>query len=226
MTYDEAKHLLLLHGPGTESAQGEPLIAEQGFLHSLRPYEGNLVEKNFHLVMEALFTVGDVVHRSRMVDRDLVHALWTMCSTARGWGLHPEGMLQRNKLISRDDTGRLERWVDTIESTAFGSLGGRPPHYSIFRYAEYVTEAGWWDNIDFFIPLLERAISDTDLSEPSIAAEALGKIGGKARPALPTLYQALARQYVYYTPEDRCTEEVRGVIQHAIDQIEAAQNGE
>src|SRR5687768_8570129 len=99
MTYDEARLLLLMHGSGTYDADGQPLVAEDGFLGSLRPYRG-LVEKNFHLVMEALFTVGEILHRSPQVERELVHSMWTMCSLARCWGLHPEGMLQRNKLIT------------------------------------------------------------------------------------------------------------------------------
>jgi hypothetical protein len=219
MTYDEAKHILLLHGPGTEDANGQPLFAEDGFVCSLRPYQG-LVEKNFHLVMEALFTIAETSHRSREVDRQLMHALWMICSTARDWGLHPQGMLQRNRLMSQADTKRLERWVDAIETTVLAFLGGHPPHYHLQRYAEYVTEVGWWDNIDFFIPLLERAISDTELIEPEIPVKALGRLGAKAQSALPALYQALARRYTYYSPEEQCTEEVRGVIKQAITSIE------
>src|SRR4051812_37093723 len=151
MTYDEAKLLLLMHGPGTSGPDGEPLIAERGFVHSLRPYEGRLVEKNFHLVMEALFTVGETLYRSQQVDRELVHAIWALCNTARGYGLHPQGMLQRNKLISQADTKRFERWIDAIETPPLPVLGGHPPHSRLSRYAEYVTEVGWWDNIDFFI---------------------------------------------------------------------------
>jgi hypothetical protein len=226
VTYDEAKLLLLMHGPGTSGPNGEPLIAERGFVHSLRPYEGNLVERNFHLVMEALFTVGETLYRSQQVDRELIHAIWVICDTARAYGLHPQGMLQRNKLISQTDTNRLERWVDAIETTALTVLGGGPPHYRLTRYAEYVTEVGWWDNIDFFIPLLERAISDRELLEPQIQAQALGRLGGRARRALPTLYQALARRYTYYSPEERCTEEVHAVIRAAIQQIESAPSAE
>ena len=221
MTYDEAKLLLLTHGPGTSGPDGEPLIAERGFVHSLRPYEGSLVEQNFHLVMEALCTVGETLYRAPQVDRELVYAIWVICDTARGYGLHPQGMLQRNKLISQADTRRLERWIDAIETTALTVLGGGPPHSRLSRYAEYVTEVGWWDNIDFFIPLLERAIADPENLEPQIEIQALGKLGVRARPALPTLYQALARRYPYYSAE-----EVHAVIRTTIQQIEAAPSAE
>jgi hypothetical protein len=69
-------------------------------------------------------------------------------------------MLQRNKLLKPTDTKRLEQWIDAIDNVALNMLAGHPPHYRLSRYAEYVTQVGWWDNIGFFIPLLERAISD------------------------------------------------------------------
>lgn len=221
MTYDEAKLLLLMHGPGTSGPNDEPLIAERGFVHSLRPYEGSLMEKNFHLVLEALCTVGETLYCSQQVDRELVHALWAMCCTASGYGLHPQAMLQRNKLISETDTKRLERWVDAIETSALSILGGHPPHYRTTRYAEYVIEVGWWDNIDFFIQLFERAISDPNLTDWQTEVQALGKLGERARGALPTLYAALSRRYTWYIPEEMCTEEMHTVIRTAIQQIEA-----
>jgi len=220
MTYDEARLLLLMHGPGTEDADGEPLLVEDGFLCSLRPYSG-LVERNFHLVMEALLTVGERLYREPLVDRELVKALWSICSTASGWGLHPDGMLQRNKLITPADTKRLQVWVDIIECNALNILGGLPPHYRVYRYSQYIIDFGWWDNIDFFITIIERAILDPALSEPCTDVAALGKLGGRARDALPALYQALDREYTFYTPNDRCTEEVRGSIRQAIQSIEA-----
>jgi hypothetical protein len=40
MDEGEARHLLLLHGPGTSGAAGEPQVLEDGFLGCLRPYTG------------------------------------------------------------------------------------------------------------------------------------------------------------------------------------------
>jgi hypothetical protein len=221
MDYNKAKQILLMHGSGTYDVAGKPLLFEDGFLGSLRPYRG-LLEKNFHLVMEALFVVGETIHASAQVDRDLVQSLWTMCTRAYSWGVHPEGMLQRNKLITRTDAQRLERWIGIIEETVLGLLRGCPPHYAIDSYAERILDEGWWDNIVFFIPLMERAISDETRIDQSVVAAALGKLGSKARTALPALYQAAVRRYTWYTPEDRCTEETRAIIKQAIDSIEAA----
>ena len=221
MTYDEARLLLLMHGAGTEDAEGQPLIAKDGFVGSLRPYRG-LIEKNFHLVMEALFTVGESLRDAPVVDRKLAHSLWSMCLTARHWGVHPAGMLQRNKLITPADTTRLEAWIDVVESTAMGVLLGHPLHYMIDRYAQYAIDFGWWDNIDFFIPLMQRVLVDPDWIDPTVVVAALGKLGRLAAPLLPLLHEALARRYAWYQPEERCTEEMRGVIRQAIQSIEAA----
>lgn len=221
MDYETAKHILLMHGSGTWDHSGEPTAQTDGFLGGLRPYSG-LQEKNFHIVMEALLVVGEALHQSPQVDRDLVLSLWEMCSLVRRWGIHPKGMLPRNNLITPGDAERLEKWVDVIESTAWGLLRGLAPYEEVERYAEYITHAGWWDNIDFFIPLMHRAISDDTHPDPSVIAEALGKLGAKAQFTLPELYRAAERRYSCYAPEDRCTEEVRGIVRRAIRDIEAA----
>jgi len=220
MEYAEARHQLLLQGPGTTDAAGQPLVLEDGFLGSLRPYSG-LHEKNFHVVMEALLSVGERVRQTPQIDRELVYAAWSICHTARGWGLDPGGMLQRNRLITAADTARLERWVGTLEIVALRLLRGWPPHHAVYHYAEYVVEVGWWDNVAFFIGLMGRAVSDPEVSDAiETVAQALGKLGPLAKSALPALREAERREYSWYTPAERCTEEVRSHIRRAIQAIE------
>jgi hypothetical protein len=224
MDYSKARHQLLLHGPGTCDATGQPLILEDGFVASLRPYSG-LHEKNFHLVMQALLVVGERIHREPQVDRELVKAVWSICETGRSWGLHPDGMLQRNKLITTADTKRLELWIDTIEGTVLHLLGGWSPHWAVTEYAEYVVAVGWWENIASFLPLLGHAVSDPDLPAGAIevTVDALGKLGRLAASTLPELRAAELRSYTWYTPEERCTEDVRARIRAAILAIEGVQ---
>src|SRR5262249_3179529 len=143
----------------TTDAAGQPLVLEDGFLGSLRPYRG-LHERNFHLVMEALLSVGEQLHAAPHLDRELVYAAWSICHTARSWGLAPGGMLQRNRLITATDTARLKRWVDTVEMVALRLLQGWAPHHAVSYYAEYLAEVGWWDNVTYFVGLMGRAVSD------------------------------------------------------------------
>jgi hypothetical protein len=212
---------LLLHGPGTTDAAGRPLVLEDGFLGSLRPYRG-LDEKNFHVVMEALLSVGEDLYQTPQLDRELVCAVWSICHTTRLWGLHPGGMLQRNRLITAADTARLERWVDTLEVVALRLLRGWSPHHLAYQYAEYVVAVGWSDNFAFFVGLMARAVSDPETGDAiEVLARALGKLGSLARPALPSLREAELREYRWYTPAERCTEEMRAEIRRAIQAIEA-----
>ncbi|MFT3765667.1 MAG: hypothetical protein QM820_09145 [Minicystis sp.] len=220
MDYEEAKLQLLLHSGGATDAAGEPLVLEGGFIDSLRPYSG-LHEKNFHLVMEALLTVGERIHRAPQLDRDLVEAAWWMCSTARAWGLHPGGMLQRNALISAEDCAKLERWVETFETTALYLLAGSPPHRAVYHYAAYVVGSGAWDNVAFFVDLMSRAVRDPTIApEIETIAKALGKLGAAAVAALPALREAEQRSYAWYEPEERCTAETRAHVRQAIREIE------
>ena len=84
MDYEEARYQLQLH-LGVLDEVRKQWILEDGFLMSLRPYTG-LQEKNFHLVMEALLTVGERIHAEPQVDRDLIKTVWSLCSYARIWG--------------------------------------------------------------------------------------------------------------------------------------------
>jgi hypothetical protein len=220
MEYTEARHQLLLHGPGTTDATGQPVVLEDGFLGCLRPYTG-LREGNFHLVMEALLSVGERLHQTPQLDREPVYAVWSICHTARAWGLAPGGMLQRNRLITDADSARLERWVDTLEVVALRLLGGWPAHHAVYHYAEYVAEVGWWDNTAFLVGLMGRAVADPGISDAiEMMARALGKLGARATAALPALREAERREYAWYTPADRCTEEVRAQLRGAIQAIE------
>src|SRR5262245_37045603 len=111
MTPAEAKELLLIHSFAHPDIKHPKM--ECGFLGSLRPYRGHLVEESFHEVMAALRALAPTFHQPT-VDREVVGALWGICHLARSWGVHPDGMLRRNGLIQEQDIARLERWVDCI----------------------------------------------------------------------------------------------------------------
>lgn len=194
MTFDEAKHLLWANRvPG--EPHGDLLTEDEGFLPSLRPYRGQLVEKNFHLVMEALFVVGPSLGAPQ-IDRDVVSHLWTLCHLGRWWGVRPEGMLRRNDLITEPDVERLQEWIDIIESTTHCFLNGMDPVYAINQYAQYLMNFEWADNIGFFIPILTSAVADRELAATTgAAARALGRLGPLARGALPELRRAVTRPY-------------------------------
>ena len=112
MEFERAKELLLLH------SRNHPDVFHRkqdgGFMGSLEVYRG-LNEDNFHEVMAAIVAVAPHLLRSQQVDRDIMSSLWDLCRTARRWGIHADGRLQRNGLITDEDVERLEGWVDAIE---------------------------------------------------------------------------------------------------------------
>jgi hypothetical protein len=220
MNFDEAKLYLLLNGSGTSDADGNPLVQDDGFLGTLRPYQG-LKDDNFHNVMEALFVVGNHFSESSHVDRELVSSIWWMCNRARLWGIDPEGMLRRNNLITDEDVSRLAEWIDVIEYTTLNLLNGNGTREAINTYAQYICEYGAGSNAVRFVPLLASAIDGDELHDPSTIAEALGRLGSLARPALPKLREAATRTYTLAQPIERFTAEVQATIKEAISKIEA-----
>ena len=132
MTSAEAKEMLLLHS-FCDPRSAEHPKATGGFLGSLRPYSGHLVEENFREVMESLRVLAPELSGAT-VDRDVVGALWAMCHLARAWGVEPEGMLRRNALISAADVEILAGWVDTLSYATMCLLDGSGQEEAFHAY--------------------------------------------------------------------------------------------
>ena len=219
MTPDAAREIILGHGSGYTDANGEPFSLDDGFLGMLRPYRG-LREPNFHELMQAVFVLGAEFHSQPTVDREVVESLWSMCTLARHWGLHPEGMLRRNNLITSEDQLRLDRWIDVIESTCQFMLRGHAPESVVGFYAVYVFQFGIGGDVPFFVALLVRALEKEAGTIPDDVAKALGAIGAPAESALPALRQSSEREYTCFEPHERCTAETRQLLQEVITSIE------
>jgi hypothetical protein len=131
VTPGDARRILLLHSIGDPT--GVDPKWETGFIGMLRPYHG-LREENFHEVMACLRALRSVIARESL-DRGLVDAVWTLCHLSRAWGLDPDGMLQRNKLMAPEDVRKLQSWIDTISWTVFWLL--QPDGATNEAFAEY-----------------------------------------------------------------------------------------
>ena len=121
MDFQEAKELLLLHSFGHPDINHPKM--ERGFLGSLRPYRG-LNDENFHEVMQALISLAPHFQHESRVDKEIISALWTICELGRAWGIHRDGMLRRNNLITTKEVTRLEHWIETISYAVFVLLDG------------------------------------------------------------------------------------------------------
>ncbi len=126
VTRDEARESLAFH----VSAEGD------GFLGSLRPYRG-LRESNFHEVMAALRCIAPDL-QGDLVDRSVLRDLWGICHMGRAWGVHPDGMLRRNQLITDADVARLEHWIECISYATFMLMEG--PGDETEALSEYLRE--------------------------------------------------------------------------------------
>lgn len=181
MQFSEAKSLIRMHA----GAEDGPRMAT-GLLGSLRPYRG-LDDENFEEIVEAIAAVADHLQSGPDVDRELIHALWSMCQTARGWGVREGGMLPRNHLISPDDRRKLESWVNIIESMTLHLLWGNGLPLAISPYAEAVADARLPAPGARLVPLFVGSLKSEDADVRIYAAGALGQMGNASRDAVPTL---------------------------------------
>src|SRR5262249_18418230 len=110
MEDEEAVNLILMHGIGREDVPLARALLPDGFLATLRPYTG-FREENFLQVVGAIMALAPHLAGKNELERRLVAGLWELVSRTRGWGLDPQGMIQRNKLMTATDTARLSLWV-------------------------------------------------------------------------------------------------------------------
>ncbi len=123
MTKEEARQLLFHHAFMEENVAHAK--SEVGFLRMLRPFNGVLVEENYHEIMGALKVLADDLAREN-VDRSVVSALWGICHLARCWATHPEGMLRSNNLITEAQVEKIASWIDDISYATMLLLEGAP----------------------------------------------------------------------------------------------------
>lgn len=133
MDYEEALNLILVHVIGRDDVPLTEALLKNGFLGCLRPFSG-LREENFLEVMQAIIALKPHVAGAKVWELRLVEALWELTKRARAWGLDPNGMLQRNHLLSESDTKRLLLWVQCIEMAVSHLMRGRDPAEALAYY--------------------------------------------------------------------------------------------
>ena len=135
MNVAEAKELLSFHS-GRNSDINNPKW-KNGFLGSLRPFRGTLIEDNFIEVMECMSVLADELGKSSL-DRNLVNDIIGIIHLARAWS-EPEGMLGRNHLLTVEQTEQLREWIFIIEEALCYLLEGCVEE-AFFDYEEYLRE--------------------------------------------------------------------------------------
>jgi hypothetical protein len=133
MNYEEAVNVILMHGIGRDDVPLEEALVKDGFLGCLRPFSG-LREENFLQVLRAIIALKPHLAESKTWEHRLVAGLWGLTTTARLEGLDPDGLLQRNKLLSAEDTKRLLLWVRCIEMAVSKLLRDGDPADALAYY--------------------------------------------------------------------------------------------
>jgi hypothetical protein len=133
MTYDDAVNIILKHGIGRDDVPPNDALLSDGFLGCLRPYSG-LREENFLRVIKAIIALEPHLKGTTQWERQLVASLWGLVTRARLWGLDTDSMLQRNRLLSEDESRQLLRWVRCIEMAVSRLLRGGNPADALAYY--------------------------------------------------------------------------------------------
>jgi hypothetical protein len=122
MTKDEAKEILKYHSFTHEDLNHSKM--ERGFLGMLRPFSGELIEENYHEVIQALKVLANELRNNKQIDKEIISAIWGICHLTRSWAIDKEGMLQRNNLIKEAQIAKLEEWIGNISYATMMILDG------------------------------------------------------------------------------------------------------
>lgn len=133
MDKKEAKELLSFHSTRNEDVDN--LKWQNGFLGSLRPFQGELHEENFLEVMECLKTLEDDF-TAPMIEQGVVSDIVAIIHLTREWAAS-DGMLGSNHLLTEEQTRHLLSWVDIIEK-CFMFLLDDDPETAFIDYEDYL----------------------------------------------------------------------------------------
>ena len=133
MSIEEAKELLSYHSGRNENVDNPKWI--NGFLGSLRPFRGELLESNFIEVMECMKVLQDEFEQDK-VDKNILSDIVGITYLARVWA-SPDGMLGSNKLLTEEQTAKLNLWVDIIQEALMWLLNDAPEE-AFWSYKMYL----------------------------------------------------------------------------------------
>ena len=125
MSIEEAKERLTYHSGRNENVEDPKWV--KGFLGSLRPFRGELIEDNFIEVMECMKVLQGEFEQDK-IDRNMLSDIVGITYLARTWAA-PYGMLGSNKLLSEEQTAKY-----FMENEAILTNDAR---YTIFKYGKY-----------------------------------------------------------------------------------------
>ena len=112
MDYDDAVEQLTFHS-GSNPNIDDPRW-EQGFLQTLRMYRGTLDHDAWKSVLDCVDAVSTHLKTAPLLDRSVVNSLWGILHFSRSWALHPDGMLRRNQIVTKEDQETLLNWLDEL----------------------------------------------------------------------------------------------------------------
>ncbi len=141
MDIEEAKKLLSFHAGRADMEHRE---WRNGFLMSLRPFQGALVEEYFIEVMECLEVLKGEFS-APLIDKEIIASVVGITCLTRMWS-SPEGMLGRNGLLTEEQNRLLLAWIDIMEECLFFLLDGVEDE-AFFSYHEYL-EDGYEKNLE------------------------------------------------------------------------------
>ncbi|PYE51228.1 hypothetical protein HUB98_04430 [Paenibacillus barcinonensis] len=139
MEREEAVFLLKCHAFACDDVT-HPKV-EQGFLGSLRPFRGHLIEENFHELMSILRVLARELARP-MLDREVMACLWSIPHLARAWAIEPAGMLRSNHLISDEQVVVMEQWLSMFSYAVMILVEDGGEQEAFWEYEQYVQKRG------------------------------------------------------------------------------------
>ncbi|WP_342551587.1 hypothetical protein [Paenibacillus sp. FSL R7-0652] len=112
---------------------------QNGFLGSLRPFRGHLIEANFHELMRILRILAPELSTSAL-DREVMACLWSINHLARAWAVEPEGMLRRNHLITDEQAALMEEWLNLFSYAVMILIEDGGAHEAFWEYEQYMLD--------------------------------------------------------------------------------------
>ncbi len=137
MTKEDAYELLSYHSGRSEDIENPKWT--NGFLGSLRTYQGNLYEQNFIEVMECIRAIAPDFGTD-LVPKPAIGDIFSITYLGRRW-INSDAQLYANGILDDGDQMKMDEWLDVIEDALFYLLNDAPDE-AFEGYENYRVEKG------------------------------------------------------------------------------------
>lgn len=134
MTVEQARESISYHSCSSKDVYDRKF--QNGFLGSLRPFKGELNEKNFINLMESIMTLQQNLRSGEKLNQDVLLEIMTIIKMSQTWAADG-GDLMKENLMTTEQQATLLKWAEIMNDCLYKIIENNAES-AFISYKEYM----------------------------------------------------------------------------------------